>query len=169
MRLRHVVSALAGALALAGTLADDALAQRRGEEWVELGCKEVSFRVDRDVLPVGRQEGRFYAIRLYARGGAVEMLNLRVIYANGDPDNIPVRVFRPVAEGRYPGLLLFSEIFQLTGPVRRMAAMLAGHGFVVAAPAAVPARRSVAVGDRHRRRRLRRPRCRRQVRACPSC
>jgi len=98
---------MAGALALASTLATDALAQRgerwerereRGErergyrgEWVELGCKEVSFRVDRDVLPVGRQEGRFYAIRLYARGGAVEMLNLRVIYANGDPDNIAVR------------------------------------------------------------------------------
>jgi hypothetical protein len=92
MRLRHVVSALAGALALAGTFANDALAQRRfGEDWVELGCKEVSFRVDRDVLPVGRQEGRFYAIRLYARGGAVEMLNLRVIYANGDPDNLAVR------------------------------------------------------------------------------
>jgi hypothetical protein len=103
MRLRHGVSAMAGALALAGMLATDALAQRfergereRGErrdrgEWVELGCKEVSFRVDRDVLPVGRQEGRFYAIRLYARGGAVEMLNLRVIYANGDPDNIAVR------------------------------------------------------------------------------
>jgi hypothetical protein len=93
MRLGYVVSALAGALTLLGTLADDALAQRRGEreEWVELGCKEVSFRVDRDVLPVGRQEGRFYAIRLYARGGAVEMLNLRVVYANGDPDNIAVR------------------------------------------------------------------------------
>jgi hypothetical protein len=92
MRLRHVVSALAGAVALAGTFVDEALAQRRGgEDWVELGCKEVSFRVDRDVLPVGRQEGRFYAIRLYARGGAVEMLNLRVIYTNGDPDNIAVR------------------------------------------------------------------------------
>jgi hypothetical protein len=92
MRLRHVVSALAGAVALAGTFVDEALAQRRGgEDWVELGCKEVSFRVDRDVLPVGRQEGRFYSIRLYARGGAVEMLNLRVIYANGDPDSIPVR------------------------------------------------------------------------------
>ena len=92
MRLLHVVSALAGALALVGTIATDAMAQRRGgEDWVELGCKEVSFRVDRDVLPVGRQDGRFYAIRLYARGGAVEMLHLRVIYANGDPDNIPVR------------------------------------------------------------------------------
>jgi hypothetical protein len=82
---------MAGALALVGTLADDALAQRRGEEWVELGCKAVSFRVDRDVLPVGRQEGRFYAIRLYARGGAVEMLDLKVIYANGEPDDIRVR------------------------------------------------------------------------------
>ena len=55
MRLRHVVSTMAAALALVGTLADDALAQRRGEEWVELGCKAVSFLVDRDALPVGRQ------------------------------------------------------------------------------------------------------------------
>ncbi len=43
-------------------------------------------------------------------------------------------VFRPVAEGKYPGVLLYSEIFQVTGPVRRAAAMLAGHGFVVAVP-----------------------------------
>src|SRR5438128_10247622 len=43
-------------------------------------------------------------------------------------------LFRPVAEGRYPGLVLFSEIFQVTGPIRRAAAMLASHGFVVAIP-----------------------------------
>jgi carboxymethylenebutenolidase len=43
-------------------------------------------------------------------------------------------LFRPVAEGRYPGILLYSEIFQVTGPIRRTAAMLAGHGFVVAVP-----------------------------------
>jgi carboxymethylenebutenolidase len=43
-------------------------------------------------------------------------------------------VFRPVADGRYPGILLYSEIFQVTGPVRRTAALLAGHGFVVAVP-----------------------------------
>src|ERR1700740_1827354 len=40
-------------------------------------------------------------------------------------------IFRPVAEGRYPGLVLFSEIFQVTGPIRRTAALLAGHGFLV--------------------------------------
>lgn len=43
-------------------------------------------------------------------------------------------VFRPAAEGKYPGILLYSEIFQVTGPIRRTAALLAGHGFVVAVP-----------------------------------
>jgi len=43
-------------------------------------------------------------------------------------------VLRPAAPGRYPGVLLYSEIFQVTGPIRRTAALLAGHGFVVAVP-----------------------------------
>jgi carboxymethylenebutenolidase len=43
-------------------------------------------------------------------------------------------MFRPAAPGRYPGILLFSEIFQVTAPIRRTAALLAGHGFVVAVP-----------------------------------
>ena len=43
-------------------------------------------------------------------------------------------VYRPVAPGRYPGLVLFSEIFQRTGPIKRTAALLAGHGHVVCVP-----------------------------------
>src|SRR2546430_10010213 len=43
-------------------------------------------------------------------------------------------IFRPPADGKYPALLLFSEIFRVTGPIRRTAAFLAGHGFVVAIP-----------------------------------
>jgi carboxymethylenebutenolidase len=43
-------------------------------------------------------------------------------------------VYRPKAAGRWPGVVLFSEIFQRTGPIGRMAALLAGHGFVVAVP-----------------------------------
>jgi carboxymethylenebutenolidase len=43
-------------------------------------------------------------------------------------------VFRPKAAGSFPGILFYSEIFQLTGPIRRMSAFLAGHGFVVAVP-----------------------------------
>ena len=50
--------------------------------------------------------------------------------------NGPMRtcVFYPAAPGKYPGVVLFSEIFQVTGPIRRTAALLAGHGFVVAVP-----------------------------------
>ena len=43
-------------------------------------------------------------------------------------------IVRPTAPGRYPGLVFYSEIFQVTGPIRRTAAMLAGQGYVVAMP-----------------------------------
>jgi carboxymethylenebutenolidase len=43
-------------------------------------------------------------------------------------------VAAPKPPGKYPGILLYSEIFQLTGPIRRSVERLAGHGFVVAAP-----------------------------------
>ena len=43
-------------------------------------------------------------------------------------------IFRPAAPGRYPGIVFYSEIFQVTGPIRRTAAMLAGHGYIVAVP-----------------------------------
>src|SRR6266508_4562968 len=43
-------------------------------------------------------------------------------------------VYRPASAGRFPGLVVFSEIYQRTGPIARMAAMLAGHGYVVAVP-----------------------------------
>jgi carboxymethylenebutenolidase len=43
-------------------------------------------------------------------------------------------IFRPAAPGKYPGIVFYSEIFQVTAPIRRTAAMLAGHGYVVAVP-----------------------------------
>jgi len=43
-------------------------------------------------------------------------------------------IFRPVAEGRFPGMILYSEIYQVTAPIRRAAEFLAGHGFLVVVP-----------------------------------
>jgi carboxymethylenebutenolidase len=40
----------------------------------------------------------------------------------------------PKREGKYPGILFYSDIFQLTGPMVRATERLAGYGFVVAAP-----------------------------------
>ena len=72
MYLRQVAAALAGALVLAGasrrmrrpsdatgTMTAAAAGDR---DWVELGCQKVSFRAERDVIRVGRREGRFTAI-----------------------------------------------------------------------------------------------------------
>jgi carboxymethylenebutenolidase len=48
----------------------------------------------------------------------------------------PMRMFvaAPSAAGRYPGIVFYSDIFQLTGSMLRASVRLAGHGFVVAAP-----------------------------------
>lgn len=43
-------------------------------------------------------------------------------------------IISPSSPGKYPGIVFYSEIFQLTGPIMRTATMLAGHGFVVAVP-----------------------------------
>ena len=43
-------------------------------------------------------------------------------------------VAAPRAPGRYPGVVFYSDIFQLTDSTLRWCARLAGHGFVVAAP-----------------------------------
>ncbi len=49
---------------------------------------------------------------------------------------LPMRVhlYRPAKPGRYAGLLLYSEIYQETGPIKRAALRLAGHGYIVAVP-----------------------------------
>lgn len=54
-------------------------------------------------------------------------------------DDSLMRVYLAAPKGgglgeTYGGILLYSEIFQLTGPIRRSVERLAGHGFVVAAP-----------------------------------
>tara|TARA_B110000908_G_scaffold148767_1_gene181526 strand:- start:1178 stop:1975 length:798 start_codon:yes stop_codon:yes gene_type:complete len=43
-------------------------------------------------------------------------------------------IFRPVADGQYPSIIFYSEIFQQTSPITRSAQILSGHGFVVLVP-----------------------------------
>src|SRR5947209_12790596 len=43
-------------------------------------------------------------------------------------------VARPRTPGRYPGVVFYSDIFQLTDSTLRWCMRLAGYGFVVAAP-----------------------------------
>ena len=45
-----------------------------------------------------------------------------------------LHVARPRLEGRWPGILFYSDIYQLGDPIKRLADRLAGYGYVVAAP-----------------------------------
>src|SRR5687767_1640245 len=93
MRLKFVGAALCS-LVCTMAIVPEASAQRRdrdrGQDWVQLGCQQVSFRGrDRDSIRVGRREGRFRAIRVAARGNDVEMRRLSVV--NGNPDELDVQ------------------------------------------------------------------------------
>jgi len=57
-------------------------------------------------------------------------------YANIPAGGAPMRMFvaTPKASGKYPGILCYSDIFQLSGPMLRSVSRLAGYGFVAAAP-----------------------------------
>jgi hypothetical protein len=95
MKLRHSAMVL-GVMLVAGIAAKPVLAQHRDhdkghEHWEQLGCQKVGFLVDRDVIRVGRRDGKFSAIRLEVSGNTVYMNDLKVVYGNGAPDDIPVR------------------------------------------------------------------------------
>jgi len=57
--------------------------------WNELGCKNVGFLIDRDVVNVNSEE--FYrALRLRSSGVDIEMLDMNVRFANGQRDSYRV-------------------------------------------------------------------------------
>ncbi|KAL3959990.1 hypothetical protein ACCO45_005107 [Purpureocillium lilacinum] len=60
------------------------------------------------------------------------------VSANGKDGSMRIYVFHPTIPGypkaRFPGVCLFSEIYQVTGPVARFARQIAGQGYIVAAP-----------------------------------
>ncbi len=54
--------------------------------------------------------------------------------AVGGSGPMRLHLFRPAVPGRFPGVLFFSEIYQVTEPIRRLAALVAGQGYVVGVP-----------------------------------
>jgi carboxymethylenebutenolidase len=75
---------------------------------------------------------------LIARPGRYDhtMSTLTESFADLDTSRGPMRVhvFTPTGGGKFPAVIFYSEIFQVTGPIRRMAAALAGEGYLVAVP-----------------------------------
>ncbi|MFO1169826.1 MAG: hypothetical protein U1E49_02530 [Hyphomicrobiaceae bacterium] len=59
-----------------------------GREWSLLGQQRVDMARDRDVIRVGRDDGRYNAIVVRVKGGPVNLRNLRIVYGNGEADDL---------------------------------------------------------------------------------
>ena len=59
--------------------------------WVTLGSKKVNWKLDRDVIRVGAQEGTFKRLRIKVTGGSVNMRSMVVTYGNGTKERIPLK------------------------------------------------------------------------------
>ena len=59
--------------------------------WEYLGNAHVDGGVDHDNIHVGTPEGRFRAIQLRVRGGAVDFERVVVHYGDGEPEELHVR------------------------------------------------------------------------------
>jgi len=60
-------------------------------DWKKLGQRFVDLDFDRDRIWVGLDEGRFDQILLRAKGGDIRLFDLKVVYGNGQVDDIRVR------------------------------------------------------------------------------
>ncbi len=68
-----------------------------------LGSQKIGFSVDRDVVRVGRREGRFSRIALRALDNDIEILDMKVYYGRGGPpDELRDRIVLRVGERSSP-------------------------------------------------------------------
>lgn len=57
-------------------------------KWEKLGEKSVGFVADHDIVEVGRSQGWFKRIKLKVHKNFIHLKNIRVIYGNGEVDDI---------------------------------------------------------------------------------
>ena len=64
--------------------------------WVTLGERTVHGRVDRDIIHVGRANGRFHRLQFMVENSSLEMFDVRVVMGDGTAFHAPTRyVFHP--------------------------------------------------------------------------
>jgi hypothetical protein len=131
------VHLLPTALCLAGTLATTPLV---AQNWELLGTRRVSFRAERDVIPVTGQEGKFKALMLEVEGGNLELYNIRVVFGDGSAFSPDTRLeFRQGTWSRYIDLPGEARVirrieFLYRSELRRGRATIKAYGRATASP-----------------------------------
>ena len=75
-----------------GWLGPSGEGRKYNQGWVLLGAQTAGFvGFDRDVIPVGRNEGGFRKLRVTVRDRAITLNELRVVYTDGTDELIPIK------------------------------------------------------------------------------
>ena len=75
-----------------GWLGPNGEGRKFNQGWVLLGAQTAGFiGFDKDIIPVGKNEGGFKKIRVTVKDRAITLNELRVIYGSGQEDVIPVK------------------------------------------------------------------------------
>ncbi len=92
-----------------GWLGPQGEGRKYNQGWVLLGAQTAGFvGFDKDVIPVGANEGGFKKIRVTVKDRAITLNEVRVIYTDGTDETIPVRT-RVDAGGTYGPIDLKGE------------------------------------------------------------
>jgi len=94
LRRKFLASMLAVAVVTTG-LASGVTARDTYGGWEKLGERKVNRIAERDTIIVGRGDGKYRQIRFYVLENSIHIIQLRVVYGNGSPENIPVRALIP--------------------------------------------------------------------------
>lgn len=135
MSITQRLSGLLALITMAALIAGPAQAQRRQgpppPAWVKLGERSVGFGVDRDSIQVGRQDGRFRALKLAVRGADIFLIDLKVTYGNGQTEDLVVRApIRAGSETRALDLSGEARVIQRVDFVYRARPGFAGRAIV---------------------------------------
>ena len=87
---RNVIASLGLAIA-ATALPLAATAAPSPGQWVLLGTERVGFRPDKDVIVVGRDEGRFERLMLKVAGNDIRIGDVKVVYGNGQVEHLNIQ------------------------------------------------------------------------------
>ncbi|MGQ0455738.1 MAG: DUF2541 family protein [Hyphomicrobium sp.] len=92
-----------------GWLGPQGEGRKYNQGWVLLGAQTAGFvGFDKDIIPVGRNEGGFRKLRVTVRDRAITLNELKVIYSGGEEETIAVRT-RVDAGGTYGPIDLTRE------------------------------------------------------------
>ncbi len=62
-----------------------------GGKWVKLGSKKIDFKLDKDILKVGANNGKFTKLKIVVTNGKLNMHRMVVHYKNNTKEEIALR------------------------------------------------------------------------------